>query len=91
MRNLREFPITSDEVIEFMKTNVGVENAVAEAMGLGVGAMDPLFAEVALEVLKAAKTIVDGRNSANAKEVLQQAFNCRNIPAETEEEMEEVI
>ncbi len=80
MRNLLEYPITAEEVIEFLTEQVKLEEILSE-VALAVGSTDSLKAKIALEVVMAASTIVQNDIGSTAADLLANAFQSQNIPA----------
>lgn len=80
MRNLLEYPITPEEVIEHLKSNVELERLVAGLAGDAAGDIDPLCAKTALAVVRAALIIVKNDAGSSAAELLEAAFNSQNVP-----------
>ncbi len=72
MRNLVEFPIRPDEVIDYLQRVVKREQQFKRMNEFTVGDMDALLAATALEVVRTAA------NVPGSKE-LYEAFNSQNI------------
>lgn len=79
MRNLLEYPITPNEVIDFLNTSVLIESTIIEVTG-ECGSIDPLCAKIALQVVNAASTIVQNDIGSSAADLLSKAFQSQDIP-----------
>lgn len=75
MRNLVQYPITPEEVIESLGRN---QAYIAEKSEGLIGAMDPILLETALSVVKTAALIIKNSGDSNNKQLLIQAFNSQN-------------
>lgn len=78
MRNLREYPITEQEVIDFLAQQIELE-AVLDELTPKIGGVDRLCAETALAVVKAAAIIVQNDIGSTAADLLGKAFNSQNV------------
>lgn len=80
MRNLIEFPITADEIIDYLQRLVKEENSSKEFVA---GNMSALLAATALEVVRAATDINEEGKKGNSiygpLDRLEQAFESQNI------------
>lgn len=97
MRNLLEYPITPDEVLNYLEIYVTIEDAIVEMsseMGCigsfdhkfseqmhSIESIDPMCAKIALEVVKAATTIVQNDIGSSAADLLAKAFQSQDIKA----------
>ncbi len=78
MRNLQEYPITEDEVIRFLTEQVELEEILSN-VSLPFGGTDNPCAKIALEVVKAAATIVQNDIGSTAADLLAKAFRSQDI------------
>lgn len=85
-RDLNKYPITFNEVIDFVQMNVELEDVVTEASGLG--RIDTKIARTALAVVKAAAVIVQNDLGSTAGQTLRAAFRSQcTTPAEPNMEL----
>lgn len=80
MRNLQEYPITPKAVVDYLKTNIQLEELVQSAMGenVGFGDIDLSLAKTTLAVVRAASVIVQNDLGTHV-ELLAEAFNSQNV------------